>query len=273
MTTGNSPTVIEKGGLWGARLLSFETLPSSNLWSLENIAGLRHGDVVLVKDQTAGRGRFGRKWVSAAGQSLTMSAILDPSGDNEFLVSQVTRILAVSTARMLERFGINAQLKWPNDVLVAGKKISGILAERSGGDGMIVAGIGINVNMTKRQLGDRAVGIPATSILLETGKRADMAKVLELLLRMIENMTDLARSKGLNAIHTLWHVADYLEDRILTIHTERGEFAGRYAGTDKEGRLRLTESRSGREMVFPAGDVTVHDEYGTGANITPSRGS
>lgn len=128
--------------------------------------------VVSADEQTAGRGQYGRQWISPNSGNLYASFCFFISEDQKDALS-ITHVMAISIARLLLEEGISPQIKWPNDVLVGGKKIAGILCETVPMDCCtgIVVGLGLNINMSRDQFA--SVGRPATSFAIEKGKTYD----------------------------------------------------------------------------------------------------
>jgi BirA family biotin operon repressor/biotin-[acetyl-CoA-carboxylase] ligase len=145
--------------------------------------------------------------------------------------------------------------------MASGKKISGILVERETNSGMLVVGIGLNINMSQHQLKEIKAACGATSMLAETGRHFDPDKVCITLLGKLETLIKLAQTKGIHSIHTLWNVADHLADRLISVQTAEGSFSGKYAGIADDGRLKLLENKTGNVSLFWSGDITIHDEY------------
>ncbi|MEP4079398.1 biotin--[acetyl-CoA-carboxylase] ligase [Haloferula sp.] len=138
----------------------------------------QEGLVVLAERQTAGRGRRGAAWFSESGKCLTFSVLLRPS-EPKPLWPRLSLAAGLAVAEALNRIGLEAEIKWPNDVLVRGKKICGILVE-SAGDRAIV-GIGLNVN-TKEFPGE----LEATSVFQELETEWDREEILTLVLKALE---------------------------------------------------------------------------------------
>lgn len=163
------------------RILHYKTLDSTNDSALELAReGASEGTVIVTEYQKQGRGRFERKWFSPRGKGLLFSIILRPNLQASS-VSILTHVAAKAVQEVLkEAFHLAAKLKRPNDVLVNGKKICGILTEASGQGhaiSYVVLGIGLNVNTGKKDLLRTA-----TSILAETGKPAEQEELLERIL-------------------------------------------------------------------------------------------
>jgi BirA family biotin operon repressor/biotin-[acetyl-CoA-carboxylase] ligase len=146
----------------------------------------REGTVVAADVQTAGRGRLGRRWEAPAGTSLLFSTALVPAVPAERLPG-LTLVAAQAVADALATTGVEPRLKWPNDVLLGGRKVAGILGEAR--DGRVVLGIGINVNISAGDLPRDALR-PATSLLLETGAPLDRGELLAVTLAALEPRYD-----------------------------------------------------------------------------------
>jgi BirA family biotin operon repressor/biotin-[acetyl-CoA-carboxylase] ligase len=145
------------------------------------------GAIAVAEEQTAGRGRLGRPWFAPAGTSLLCSLQLRPEAPTERL-PELTGVAARACAETIAALtGLEPALKFPNDVLVGGRKVAGILAEAR--DGRVVLGIGINVNVPADEL-PSDVDRPATSLLAETGRELDRAELLAELLERLERRYD-----------------------------------------------------------------------------------
>src|SRR5215210_2503819 len=133
------------------------------------------GAVAVAGEQTAGRGRLGRRWLAPAGTSLLCSIQLRPEVAGERL-PELTGVAARACAEAIEAMtGLSPELKFPNDVLLGGRKMAGVLAEAR--DGRVVLGIGVNVNVVAEQLPSE-VERAATSLLAETGRTIERAELL-----------------------------------------------------------------------------------------------
>lgn len=156
----------------------FESIASTNDWVKAHLKGVGKGTLLLVTadEQTGGRGQYGRQWISPKGENIyaTFGFIAAKS----YPPLSLTHLLALSTVRSLNELGIESRIKWPNDLLVDGKKIAGILCETLdfSPDFGIALGIGLNVNMNPESLAK--LGRPATSIYAETGQQHPLQDVL-----------------------------------------------------------------------------------------------
>ena len=145
------------------------------------------GAVAVADEQTEGRGRLGRQWLAPTGTSLLVSVLLRPDVEPARL-PELSLVAGDAVAEAIaELTGLEPQLKFPNDVLVGGRKVAGILAEAS--EGRVVLGIGVNVSQSAGQL-PAEPRTPATSLLLETGREVDRAELLVALLDHLERRYD-----------------------------------------------------------------------------------
>jgi BirA family biotin operon repressor/biotin-[acetyl-CoA-carboxylase] ligase len=153
--------------------------------STQRLLGDQHseGAVALTEEQTEGRGRLGRSWLSPPGASLLFSVLLEPPIETARL-PELTVVAGEACAQAIgDVTGIEPEIKLPNDVLIGGRKTAGILAEAR--DGRVVLGIGVNVNVTAPDL-PQGIDPPATSLLLETGSEVDRVELLVEILDRLE---------------------------------------------------------------------------------------
>ena len=149
-------------------------------------ADATEGTVVATDAQTAGRGRLGRTWQAPAGTSLLFSLALVPEVPGDRL-PELTLVTARAVADAVASTGLAPAIKYPNDVLVRGRKIAGVLGEAR--DGRVVLGIGLNVNVPAGGL-PRVTHTPPTSLLLELGDPLDRGELLATLLESLERRYD-----------------------------------------------------------------------------------
>lgn len=160
----------------------FRTIYSTNTWALQNSALFDKEalTIVVAEEQSAGRGRLQRKWESPHGLNLYVTfCFFTPQERSD--IANFPQILALSCVEVLEKLGLSLTLKWPNDVLCAGKKIAGILTETKliGDLRFLAVAIGLNINMPKTLLDD--ITQPATSILVESGQEHSLEAIQTLL--------------------------------------------------------------------------------------------
>ncbi len=255
-------------GLWNSDLLVFETLPSTNQWALDHAAGLAHGTAVRAIRQTAGRGRFERRWFSADDRGLALSVVLHADPLLPEHGEKVGFAAAIAVCTTLNRYGVTSALQWPNDIIVNGRKIAGLLGERTTAPDRIVLGIGLNVNLTHE---DVAFILPpgrATSLRMETGRDHDPSTVCADLLAALA-VELRPRSPNQPSLWEVWARHDYLRGRRLALRASHGRVTGRYAGLDEQGYLRLVTD-DGVELRFASGDVSLEGLEDTQNSESPT---
>jgi BirA family biotin operon repressor/biotin-[acetyl-CoA-carboxylase] ligase len=213
-------------------------------------SGLPEGAVATTDHQTAGRGRLGRVWQEAPGTSVLVSVLLrPPSGRRAQELSLVTALAVAETVEAAT--GLDAQVKWPNDVLLSGAKVAGILAERRGDE--VVVGIGLNVNQTAEQL-PAGARRPAASLRIASGREHDRDAVLASLLARLDDRYGGWLGSGLADLMPEIAARDFLRGR-------RVRHDGQEATTfriDPEGRLVL-QLPDGRTRAVESGEVELVD--------------
>ena len=166
----------------------FRELNSTSVWAHKHLEELKDFDIISCDLQTQGHGQFERVWYStnANGGNIYISIILKP--ENLTHLNELTRYVALIGAKTLEEYGLNPTFKYPNDILIEGKKIAGFLAESEFIGNVfkgVIVGCGINLNLDKKDAEN--IDIPATSIYLETGKNVDKDEFLNKFLLNFKN--------------------------------------------------------------------------------------
>ena len=237
---------------WHDQIASTNTHFLQRLYRGERLSS---GFVIAAREQTAGRGRYQRQWIAQANENLTFSFLLITRA----AFSQLTSLpiaIALGVSDALKTYSISTQTKWPNDVLIGGAKICGMLLERSDQkqpDGTaIVIGIGLNVNMdaTTAALIDR----PVTSMRLETGCEYDLEQVLEQVLSSTAPWIDRWKSEGFSALRTAWENRCVYIGEEISVGEGDDVKMGVLAGFGDCGQLLLRGS-DGRMREIWAGDV------------------
>jgi BirA family biotin operon repressor/biotin-[acetyl-CoA-carboxylase] ligase len=209
-------------------------------------SGLPEGAVAATDHQTAGRGRMGRPWVAPAGTALLASVLLQPPVERH--LPELTLVAAVATAQTVEAATrLSAQIKWPNDVMVNRRKVAGILAELS--EGVVIVGIGLNVNQSRDELPD-GTATAAASLATLTGQAYDRAALLGSLLLDLERAYDAWRDGGLDAIYEDVGSRNFLHGRRVTFDGA----AGTATRILRDGRLEV-ETDAGETVAVESGEV------------------
>ena len=216
-------------------------------------ADLPEGAVAVTEHQTAGRGRAGRRWEDEPGASLLVSLMLRPPAGRA--APQLSLVCALAAAETIEQAtGHAARVKWPNDVLVDGRKVAGILLE--GRADAVACGIGINVNQEERAQPDGAHR-PAASLRTLTGREHDRAAILVDLLERLEAGYDAWLADGLVGLVPELERRDALRGRAVSV----GGVSGTADGIAADGRLRVVGA-DGTETLVGSGEVTGPDPEG-----------
>jgi len=178
----------------GRRLVAVERATSTmDLAAQEAAAGAPEGTVVVAEEQTAGRGRFGRPWVSPRGAALYVSILLRPAPGLLPGVNMAAPLAAVETVR--DAAGVEAEIKWPNDVEVGGRKLAGVLVDASAGttdQGFAIVGVGLNVDLDVAAYPE--IAEIATSLRAESGRAVGRLGVLAALLSRFEALYDRVKA-------------------------------------------------------------------------------
>jgi BirA family biotin operon repressor/biotin-[acetyl-CoA-carboxylase] ligase len=214
-----------------------------------------HGTLVLAEEQTAGRGRFGRAWYSEKSSGIYSSIILRPPLPPA--AAPVLTLMAGVAAHHAVRnaTGLPVDIRWPNDLLVNGKKVCGILTEMSAElDRLhaVVLGIGINVN--HREMPPALKGL-ATSLRIEAGKPYSRAQILVSLLKELERHYRLLLDQGSPAIVEAWSAAStFARGKQIRVTAGSGEFSATTEGLEPSGALRVRRA-DGRQESLVAGEI------------------
>jgi BirA family biotin operon repressor/biotin-[acetyl-CoA-carboxylase] ligase len=238
----------------------FDTVVSTNLLAAELAKkGAPDGKVVVAARQTGGRGRGRREWKST-GNGLWFSLVLRPAIEPQY-AAQATLLTAVAAAKTLRLItGEEFTIKWPNDVMLRGRKICGILAQleldKDGGVEYAVVGVGINVNMTAADFGEE-ISKTATSLLLATGRRHSRKRLLQAFLPEFKRLYLEWAENGFSRVRAQWIAYNCTLGRAVVIKDDGREiFAGRAEAIDNCGNLLVTND-SGRTETFNFGEVSV----------------
>ena len=224
--------------------------------------GASEGTTVIADKQTSGKGRLGRKWISPAGMNLYISILFRPSIP-AWESPLLTFLASVALVEIIKKTGVtNTSIKWPNDVLVNGKKAAGVLTEMEPkGDRVdyVVVGVGVNINMTRAEI-NREMGETArfaTSLKESLGDDIDRAKFTGDFLLELESWYQIFNRRGKSSILKEWTDRWGGYNRRVRVTREDGSsIEGVATGIDGEGQL-LLKKDDGSEVRIITGDVTV----------------
>jgi BirA family transcriptional regulator, biotin operon repressor / biotin---[acetyl-CoA-carboxylase] ligase len=214
------------------------------------------GTVIIAEEQTSGRGRLGRTWASPRG-GVWLSVILRPGLPLE-TVPVVGLAAAIATAQAIRKTtALLARLKWPNDVLVEGKKVVGILAETPPAADWVVVGIGINANVPQEVLPEVS-GYPATSLQVLLGHPVDREALIRALLRELDQGYAVLKSAGARAVLRRWREMAETLGREVQIEMPGAAISGTAYDIDEAGAL-LLRLEDGTVRRVMAGDIRMRE--------------
>ena len=241
----------------GREIHFFPEAVSTNTLAMELAAkGAADGTVIIAETQTGGKGRLGRTWISPKG-NLYMSVILRPEipPHKAPLITLMAAVAVASTIR--QQFGVQAGIKWPNDILISGKKTAGLLTEmRAEPDRVrhVVLGIGINVNMDMAEL-----PVPlrklSTTLSAETGKKIDRAFFLRQFFEELDRWYQIFLKNGAAVIEA-WEMFNTTVGNRVAVSGTGETVEGVAQGIDSDGRL-ILKLDDGALRQVAAGDVTI----------------
>jgi len=243
----------------GRRLHFFSNIDSTNRLALQLAQeGAPEGTVVIADRQTEGRGRLQRVWQSPPGCNLYASFLLRPAiaaAD----AARITLMAGVAVAEMISFFcPAGVGLKWPNDVRIRGRKVSGILTEMrmaGGAVDAVVVGIGVNVNMARADF-DPAYREAATSLREETGKICVREDAAFFLCEKLDQWYQMLLSEGFMPIRSRWLALSEMGGSLVRVLFQGEVQEGMFAGIDSDGALLLADARGSLRRIT-AGDVGI----------------
>jgi len=245
-----------KTHFFGRKIYAFGSIDSTNNCA-KAIAGCgaAEGTVVIAEQQTSGKGRLGRLWIANPNENLTFSVVLRPSIAPDTL-SVLPFYVAVAVAQAVEKIaGVQVECKWPNDLLIHGKKFAGILIEGSVKQNTVdhvVIGIGMNVN---QQHFPADLAPKATSLRLETNREINRVQVFKETLLSLENHYKQTTSSGFDTVVPLWLSRTTMLNKQISVLQQGHTITGIMKGLSREGGLVVLAD--GTEKVVLAADTTV----------------
>ncbi len=215
--------------------------------------GAREGFVVVTDEQMAGKGRLGRTWQAPFGSSLLLSMLFRPPLQPQ-QGGRLTMCIGLGAAAAVEEVtGLSVQLKWPNDLLLHGKKLAGVLTETQLNDDRIayaVVGLGLNVNLLLPP--DHDLAATATSLRLALGRPISRLALLQALLRHIENYYE--RLQAGHSPYALWSQRMAYQGQTVQVTLPHTVLVGALTGVNPDGAL-LVQDEQGMTQTIWAGDV------------------
>jgi len=234
-----------------------DNIESTNSFAFKlALGGKPEGTCVIAETQKSGKGRLNRVWFSPPGKNLYLSIILKPF-IHPLKVYPVTFISSLAVYDTIKRVaGITPTLKWPNDVLIHGKKVCGTLLELSTEADMVsfvIVGIGFNINMKEKEI-DKVIINKATSLYIETKKIYERASVCGILLSNLDKYYSIFRRTGEQEICNIWEETAQIKGKHLEINQMGEVYRGISQGIDTSGAMLLNINGQVKKII--AGDVS-----------------
>lgn len=235
--------------------IHFDSIDSTNTWTKNHAHTLDPQKITCITalEQTAGRGRGAHKWISPKGENI-YATIYFTTPLHAPYIANLAQIASLSCARMLKLNGLHPQIKWPNDILIDGKKIAGTLAETVSFEDKIgiVLGIGINVNMSERYLD--TIDQPATSLCSLTHRLWDKEEVLKSFLKELLVNLEYLKTDGFGVFVSEYEALLAYKGEKITCSDQGKTIEGICRSIDSLGRLHI-ELPSGEILKLYSGEV------------------
>lgn len=237
------------------KLLKFTCIDSTNTYGKTNFDTLEDKTAIIADEQTHGKGRFNRVWVSKNCENIYLSLILKPQ--NITYIPNFTQYMSVAAAKVLGDYNVQPQIKWPNDVLINNKKICGILSEGIVKNNKLtgaVLGIGINLNCDAKTIEN--IDKPATSLNIETGKVINKEEFLQKLLKtFFENYENVVQNGFEYFKDDYLRYTDFL-GKTVYIQPRDNDKREKYTAKtiDNQGNLIVTDAQN-KEKIIYSGDL------------------
>lgn len=230
-----------------------DTIDSTNSEALRRLPELADGTVLAAREQTAGRGQRGNTWFTEPGKNLTFSIVLKGLSLWAPEAIRLNYLASVAVASYLEGRGVRADIKWPNDIYVGGRKICGMLLENTLGPGgkLLASVVGIGINLNQKEFPQLA---NATSLALCTGREYELETELEEFLALFEGLLPQLRSEQLSASYSARLFRRGVEARYHDLLTDR-EYRGVIEGVEPDGRLHI-RSVDGEDYYYRFKEVS-----------------
>jgi BirA family transcriptional regulator, biotin operon repressor / biotin---[acetyl-CoA-carboxylase] ligase len=245
----------------GCRIEYFETLESTSTTATQLATeGAAEGTVVIAETQSKGRGRLGRTWASPPLRNLYLSIVLRPP-IAVAEAAQLTLVAGLAAAEAVSEWVPQAVIKWPNDVLIDGRKVVGILTEMQANDDRVrcaIVGIGVNLNAAPEDFPDE-LRDKATSLSVVLGRFVDRTQFTDRLLSHLEERYGAFLTQGFAGIRRAWEERSCLTGHKVQIDGAQ-RCAGVVTGIDDDGALLVRDTTGGETRVV-AGDVTLVNGY------------
>ena len=243
-------------GFSGKPALLFPKLDSTHRYSKEHLQELQTGDVIVADSQSSGRGRHERVWLSPAGKNLYFNILYPLTGFAPKEYPQLMQITAISIAQIFRELGVNASVKWPNDILCDKKKVCGMVSEilTKDGEKFLTIGIGIDVNADESDF--QEINRPVTSFMLLLGKRINREALLQKVLQKLKESFALTQKEGIRPWIDEWRKMDQFIGNAAKIVEGNAVIEGTILDINEDGSL-LFCKKDGEIISRYTGDLEI----------------
>lgn len=220
--------------------IHFDQIDSTATWAKKNahLLDREHFTCITALGQTAGRGRFNRTWISPKGKNIYITFYFSLPVDYPYLMN-LGQVLSLSCATVLKKHQFLPQIKWPNDLLIEGKKVAGVLCETTLMNDQLAVflSLGLNVNMTQELL--ETIDQPATSLALVSGRNWNLAQLLHPIIQQLLHDLDQLKEGGFSCFHADYEALLMWKGQKILCHQGAQKIEGICHSIDLQGRLRL----------------------------------
>ncbi len=235
--------------------LYLDIVDSTNKWAKEHILEIEDKTLVYTFNQTDGRGRLKRKWLNTGTDNIYASFVLKPSAAMKEVYSNLTQYLCIVLAEIMEEYGTLPKIKWPNDIKINDKKVSGILAEGVISDNElkgIILGFGVNLNTNKENL--VSIDQPATALNIEVGKEIDKNEFLKKVYDRFCLMYDEFIERGFSLIRDDYIRRANFLNKNVSVKVFDKTVNGLATDITENGALKIID-KNNKEQILLIGDI------------------
>ena len=248
-----------ENSVFSKNIILHQSLPSTNNTARElYMRGAGDGTVILAEEQTAGRGRMDRKWLSPSYKNILISILLKPVMKVEIIYTLTLALAIAGIDAINDLNGLLPMIKWPNDIYLNNKKLAGILTDfrvRGNEPAYVILGMGLNVNWNPEK--KRGLLFPSTSIFNETGKVTSRNELIAEILRNFEDIYIDILNENLDEFYCRVNRLSLLTNKEVSVDTGDEKIKGKVLGIDKEGAL-ILEGQDGNVKKILNGDVSIN---------------
>ncbi|MDJ0651674.1 MAG: biotin--[acetyl-CoA-carboxylase] ligase [Simkaniaceae bacterium] len=238
-----------------AAQVHLQKVHSTNSYAKENYSCFDLNTItrITADEQTAGRGRFNRSWVSPKGGNIYLTYFF-VAAKRGMDLNNIAQIFSLSITKLLNKLGLCPQIKWPNDVLVNGKKIAGVLCETTDMHDKfgVILGTGINVNMPEETLDQ--IDQPATSLLIETGKQQQLPPLIKKLEGLFFKDYSLYLREGFRPFHRSYDALLTHKRKPLILKQNGHSISGTFHSLNSDGQLNILLD-TGKIQTLSSGEI------------------